>query len=181
MPERPVIRTYCPEYASVRTLVLVAVVLAAAVGAAPSLAAAVGSVTVAYVLYAVVAGVAVAALVHEGRRQRRRNPHEFVAREVVASFYEQQRPSPLEHLLHATVVAAGLAAVSLGAEPALSRQDGALLVVERLAAEEPLPAIDPANVAWGFVLVVGVVLLAEGLDRLLVGGYRELRYRLARS
>lgn len=177
MPERPVVRTYCPEYASIRTLVLVGVVLAAAVGAAPPLAAAVGLATVESVLYALAAAVGVAALAREGRRQRRRNPHEFVAREVLASFYDQHRPSPLEHVLHAAVVAAGLAAVWLGAEPALSRRDGALLVLERLAAGEPLPAIDPANVAWGFVLVAGVVLLAEGLDRLLVGGYRELRYR----
>lgn len=181
MAERTEIRTFCPEYASIRTLVLVAVVAAVAILAGPALGARVGNPAVAYALYGIAAAVAVAALVHEARRQRRRNPHEFVAREVVASFYDQQRPTPLEHLLHVTVVLAGLAAVALGAEPALSRQEGALLLVERLAAGEPLPAVDPVNVAWGFVLAAGVVLLAEGLDRLLVGGYRELRYRLARA
>lgn len=177
MPERPVIRTFCPEYASIRTLVLVGILLAAAVGAAEAVAGAAGVAAVEYSVYAVVAAVGVAAVVREWRRQRRRNPHEFVAREVVASFYDQHRPAPEAHLLHAVAVATGLAAVWLGAGPALSRREGALLILERLAAEEPLPSVDPVNVAWGVVLVVGVVLLAHGLDRLLVGAYRELRYR----
>lgn len=160
---------------------MLATALAVAVGGVGStVAAATGRRAAAFVLFGLAAGLVLATAAREWRRQRRANPHAFVARQVLASFYEQQRPSPVAHLLAVLAVVAGLLAVRNGAGPALSRREGALLVVERLAAGEPLPAIDPANVAWGVVLLVGVVLLSEGLDRLLVGGYRELRYRQER-
>lgn len=176
----PGVRTYCPEYGSIRTLLLVAVLAATTVVAAPAIETATGSVLVVYALYLVVSAVAVAALVTECQRQSATNPHEFSARQVMATFYEQQRPDPGVHLLHFVFAAAGTAAIALGFEPALSRQEGALLVVERVAAEEPLPPIDPTNVAWGIVLIVGVIFAAVGIDRLLVGAYRELRYQHSR-
>jgi hypothetical protein len=177
MAERRTVRTYSPEYGTLRTLLLVGAIATVAAGAAPTVAAAVGFASLEYALYGVAAVLAIAALLYEGRRQRANNPHEFVARNVLAQFYEQQRPSPRGHLLHLLAAVAGVAAVVLGAGPALSRQEGALLIVERLAAGEPLPAIDPVNAAWGVVFAVGVVVAAVGVDRLLVGGYREFQYR----
>lgn len=100
---------------------------------------------------------------------------------MLARFYEQQRPDPTEHLLHLAFAVVGAGAAYLGAEPALSRSEGALLIVERLSAGQPLPAIDPANVAWAVVLLVGVFFAAVGIDRLLIGGYRELRYQLLKG
>lgn len=173
------VRTYDPEYGTIRTVLLVGAVAAAAATAAPAVATAVGVPSVEFALYGVASVVVIATVLYEGRRQFETNPHGFAARDVVARYYEQQRPSPRRHLLHLGATAVGFAAVLRGAGPALSRQDGALLIVERVAAGEPLPAIDPINVAWGVVLVAGVVLAAAGLDRLLVGAYRELRYRLA--
>ena len=179
MAQRRGVRTYDPEHGTVRTLLLVGAVAAVAATAAPAVATAVGFPPAEFALYGVAAVVFVAALLYEGRRQLEPNPHEFAARDVVARYYEQRRPSPRAHLVHLVVAVVGVAAVWRGAGPALSRQEGALLILERVAAEEPLPAIDPVNVAWGLVLVVGVVLLAVGVDRLLVGVYRELKYRFA--
>lgn len=173
------VRTYDPEYGTLRTLLLVGALAAVAGTAAPAVATAVGFPPVEFALYGVAAVVVVATLLSEGRRQLETNPHEFAARDVVARYYEQQRPSSREHLVHLVVAVAGLAAVYRGAGPALSRQEGALLILERVAAEEPLPPIDPVNVAWGLVFVAGVVLAAAGVDRLLVGLYRELQYRRA--
>lgn len=173
------LRTYDPEYGTLRTLLLVGTLAAVVATAAPAVATAVGFPPVEFALYAVAAVVVIATLLYEGRRQLETNPNEFAARDVVARYYDQQRPSPREHLVHLVVTTAGLAAVLLGAGPALSRQEGALLVVERVAAEEPLPAVDPLNVAWGLVLVAGVVVAAAGVDRLLVGAYRELQFRRA--
>lgn len=179
MVRRPAVRTFCPEYGLVRTPVVVGVLAAATAVAAPAVAGAVGVALVESVLYGVAAAAGLAALAYEWLRQRRDNPHEFVARDVVAQFYEQQRPGPREHLLHLAVAVVGLAAVWRGAAPAVGRWEGALLLLERLAAGEPLPPVDPVNVAWAVVTAVGLALLAVGLDRLLVGGYRELRYHLA--
>ena len=179
MTERRV-RTYSPEYGTVRTLLLVGAAAAATAAAASDVAAAVGRPAVEYALYGVAAVVAIAAVVYEGARQSEHNPREFVARDVVARFYEQQRPDPREHLLYLLVSAAGVAAAWRGLGAARSHLDGALLVVERAAAGGPLPPVDPANAAWGAVAVAGVVLAAVGLDRLLVGLYRELRFRQER-
>ena len=173
------IRTYDPEYGTVRTVLLVGALAAAAATAAPAVATAVAFPPVEFALYGVASVVVIATVLYEGRRQLETNPHEFAARDVVARYYEQQRPTPRRHLRHVVASAVGFAAVLRGAGPALSRQEGALLIVERVAAGEPLPAIDPVNVAWGLVLVAGVVLAAVGVDHLLVGVYRELRYRLA--
>ena len=179
MAQRRGVRTYDPEHGSVRSLLLVGAVAAVAATAAPAIATAVGFPPAEFALYGVAAVGVVAALLYEGRRQLEPNPHEFAARDVVARYYEQRRPSPRAHLAHLVVAVVGVAAVWRGAGPALSRQEGALLILERVAAEEPLPAIDPVNVAWGVVVVVGVVLVAIGVDRLLVGVYRELKYRFA--
>jgi hypothetical protein len=179
MTERRV-RTFSPEYGTLRTLLLVGTLATAAAVLAPDVAAAVGLPPLEYALYGVAAVLAVAALLYEGARQRETNPREFVARDVLARFYEQQRPSPAEHLLHLLASAAGVAAAWFGAGPALSRREGALLVLERATAGEPVPSVDPTNAAWGAVVLAGVVLAAVGLDRLLVGLYRELRYRRAR-
>lgn len=173
------VRTYDPVYGTVRTVLLVGALAAAAAASAPAVATAVGVPSVELALYGVASVVVIATVLYEGQRQLESNPHEFAARDVVARYYEQQRPSPRAHLLHLVVSIVGLAAVVRGAGPALSRQEGALLIVERVAAGEPLPAIDPVNAAWGVVLVAGVVLAAAGVDRLLVGGYRELQYRRA--
>ena len=175
---RPV-RTYCPEYGLVRTLlVVVALGLGAAV-TAPAVAGAVGIDLVEGLLYGVAAAAALAAIGRETLRQRRRNPHEFVAGDVLAQFYEQQRPEPREHAVHLAVTAVGAAGTWLGAGPALGRVDGALLLLERQAAGEPLPPVDPVNVGWAIVTAVGLVVFVVGVDRLLVGGYRELRYVVA--
>lgn len=179
MAQRRGVRTYDPEHGTVRSLLLVGAVAAVAATAAPAIATAVGFPPAELALYGVAAVGVVAALLYEGRRQLEPNPHEFAARDVVARYYEQRRPTPRAHLVHLVVAVLGVAAVWRGAGPALSRQEGALLILERVAAEEPLPAIDPVNVAWGLVVVVGVVLVAIGVDRLLVGVYRELRYRFA--
>lgn len=179
MPRGREVRTYDPEYGTVRTVLLVGAFAAAVATAAPAVATAVGVPSVEFALYGVASVVVIATVLYEGRRQLESNPHSFAARDVVARYYEQQRPTPRRHLLHLVVTALGLAAVRRGGGPALSRQEGALLVVERVAAGEPLPAIDPVNVAWGLVLVAGVLLAATGVDRLLVGAYRELRYRVA--
>lgn len=177
---RSSVGTYCPEYGMIRTLLLVGVVAAGTVLAAPAIETAAGGLLTVYALYVGVSVVAVVALRRELRRQSATNPHEFSARQVLTAFYEQQRPAPSEHLLHVVFATAGAAAIAVGFEPALSRGEGALLIVERVAAEEPLPPIDPTNVAWGIVLVVGIVFAAVGIDRLLVGAYMELRYQLAR-
>lgn len=169
-------RTYDPEYGTIRTLLLVGALAAATAVAAPAVATAIRFPSVEYALYGVATVVVVATLLYEGRRQLQTNPHEFAARDVVARYYDQQRPSGREHLVHLVVALLGVAAVARGAGPALSRQEGALLILERVAAEEPLPAIDPVNVAWGVVVVAGVVLAAVGVDRFLVGVYRELQY-----
>lgn len=179
MTDRRAIRTYDPEYGTVRTLLLVGAFAAATAAAAPAVATAIGFAPVESALYGVAAVFVIAAAIYEGRRQLASNPHEFVARDVMARYYDQQRPSPRQHLLNLVIAAAGVAAAYRGAGPALSRQEGALLIVERVAAGEPLPAIDPVNAAWGVVMVAGVVVGAWGLDRFLVGTYRELRYRLA--
>lgn len=173
------VRTYNPEYGSVRTLLLVGVLAVAGAVAAPAVAGAVGVPTVEVVVYGAVALVGVAAAGYEVRRQGDRNPHEFVATDVLVQFYDQHRPSPAGHLVHFVVAAVGATAVWLGHGPALARTEGALLVLERLGAGEPLPPIDPVNVGWGLVAAAGVLLFAVGVDRLLVGTYRELRYRLA--
>lgn len=173
------VRTYDPAYGTIRTLLLVGALAAVTATASPAVATAIGFPPVEAALYGVAAVVVIATLLYEGRRQLEGNPHEFAARDVVARYYEQQRPSQRAHLVRLAVAVLGVAAVVRGAGPALSRQEGALLILERVAAEEPLPAIDPVNVAWGLVLVAGVVLAAEGVDRLLVGGYRELQYRRA--
>lgn len=180
MDKRPSVKTYCPEYGGVRTLLLVGIFVAATVVAAPAVSGAAGTRLATLPLYVLAGAVVLAALVREARRQTRSNPYEFSARTVLAAFYEQQRPEPADHLLHLAFAAIGTAAAWVGAEPALSRQEGALLIVERLSAGEPLPPIDPANVAWGVVLLVGVFFATVGIDRLLMGGYRELRYRLAK-
>lgn len=177
MVERPSVTTYCPEYGGIRTLLLVGLFVAATAVAAPAVAGAAGTRLATFPLYIGAGLVALVALVREARRQTRSNPYEFSARTVLARFYEQQRPDPSEHLLHLAFAVVGAGAAYLGADPALSRRDGALLVVERLSAGEPLPAIDPANVAWGVVLLVGVVFATVGIDRLLIGGYREVRYQ----
>ena len=179
MADRRAVRTYNPEYGTVRTLLLVGAFAAATATAAPAVATAVGLPSVESALYGLAAVFLVAAAVYEGQRQLASNPHEFAARDVLARFYDMQRPDARQHLFHLAAAAAGVAAVWRGAGPALSRREGALLLVERVAAGEPLPAIDPVNAAWGLVLLAGVVLAAVGVDRSLVGLCRELRFRLA--
>lgn len=178
MAQRRGVRTYDPEHGTVRTLLLVGALAAVTAAAAEAVAAAIGFAPAESALYGVAAVVFLAALLYEGRRQLEPNPHEFAARDVAARYYEQRRPTPRAHLVHLVVAVLGVAAVWCGFGPALSRQEGALLILERVAAEEPLPPIDPVNVAWGVVVVVGVVLVAVGVDRLLVGAYRELKYRI---
>jgi hypothetical protein len=59
--------------------------------------------------------------------------------------------------------------------------DGFLFLAERFLAEGTLVTVRPVNAALGLGFLVGVGLLARGLDRLLVGGVREAlhhRYRL---
>lgn len=176
MGESASYRTISPEYGIVRTPVLAATVVAVVAAAAPVVVDATDDADAGLALYA---AVVLAALGYELRRQLRRNPHRFVATSVLAQFYDQERPTSREHLVHVAATVAGVATVWHGAPPALDRRSGALLVLERWLADASLPSIDPVNAAWGIVLVVGVVLLAVGVDRLVVGAYRELRYRLA--
>lgn len=179
MTDQRALRTYDPEYGTVRTLLLVGAFAAATAAAAPAVATAIGFAAVESALYGVAAVFVIAAAIYEGRRQLASNPHEFLAREVMARYYDQNRPSRRQQLLYLVVSTAGATATYRGAGPALSRQEGALLIIERVAAGESLPAIDPVNVAWGLVMVAGVIVGAWGIDRLLVGIYRDVRYRIA--
>lgn len=171
-----------PLYGSVERLVwlaLLAVVVGSATAAVVETVAAVAATTDTAWLRAAVVGVVLVAAgaiaVREYHRQRTAT-RSFLAREVLLSFLDQNRPHPARHLLALLLTAAGGAGVWLASDRFLSTLDGAFYVLRTVVTAGELAAFDSANLLWGTAFLLAVAALARGVDRLLVGGHRELLY-----
>lgn len=125
--------------------------------------------------------VVIGVTVQETRRQRASNPHTFFAREVRESFLQQHRLDARRALLAVAMTAAGAAVVYRARDGFQVALDGFLFLAKRFLAEGTLVTVSPVNAALGLGFLLGVGLLARGLDRLLVGGLREALYRRHRS
>ncbi|MFB6171335.1 MAG: hypothetical protein ABEJ23_02295 [Haloarculaceae archaeon] len=123
-----------------------------------------------------VALVAVGVAAREYRRQRTAT-RSFLAREVLGSFLDQNRPGPGRHLVAIVLTAAGAAGVWRAGDRFVATLDGAFYVLRTAATTGDPAPFDPANLLWGAAFLLAVAALARGLDRLVVGGYRELLYR----
>lgn len=120
--------------------------------------------------------LAVAAAVSYVRQRRGRAP-EFGARDVLVKFLEQHRPDPARHAIHGVAALGGLVIVVVGYGRFVDALDGAIVITRRLVAGAPLGSAAITSVAWGVVFVAGLVGLAVGGDRFLVGLAREALYR----
>jgi hypothetical protein len=121
-------------------------------------------------------GLAVAAGVSY-RRQRRGRAPEFGARDVLVTFLDQHRPDPVRHAVHGVVALFGLVIVVVGYGRFVDALDGAIVIIRRLVAGVPVSSAAVTSVAWGVVFLAGLVGLAVGGDRFLVGLAREALYR----
>jgi hypothetical protein len=176
-----------PEYGTVEAavwLVLAGLVVARAsvalVETVRVVAPTVPGLPVRAVPWLLLAVIAVVVAGRELRRQRGSNPHEFLAREVRAAFLDQHRLGVRGALLALLAVGGGAVVVSRARGSFLTALDGFLFLAKRYLESGTLVAFAPRNVALGVGFLLGVGLLARGLDRLLVGGGRELvrwRYR----
>jgi hypothetical protein len=111
------------------------------------------------------------------RRQRRGRAPEFGARDVLVKFLEQHRPDPARHVVHGVAALGGLVIVAVGYGRFVAALDGAIVITRRLVAGTPPGSAALTSVAWGVVFVAGLVGLAVGGDRFLVGLAREALYR----
>lgn len=178
------IRIYAPVYGSVRTVVLFGLLVQVVERAtealvetlqtvAPSVSSAPLEFVLAAVLWVVLALVALA----EFRRQTADNPHEFLAIEVALAFLDQRRLAPRGAVLAILLTAGGIG-VSWVARPRfVATLDGGFQVLTALVETGSPGAFDMANLVWGVAFVGGVLVLAWGLDRLVIGLLREVRYR----
>lgn len=124
-------------------------------------------------LAVVVLGVAA----RELRRHRADNPHEFLAREVRSAFLAQRRPGLRQFLRSTALTVTGAAAVYRARDGFFTALDGFLFLAKRFLERGTLVEFSPVNLALGVAFLVGVGLLARGLDRLLVGLVREAQFR----
>jgi hypothetical protein len=111
------------------------------------------------------------------RRQKRGRAPEFAARDVLVKFLEQHRPDPARHAVHGVAALGGLVIVTVGYGRFVDALDGAIVVARRLVAGAPPGSAALTSVAWGVVFLAGLVGLAVGGDRFLVGLAREALYR----
>lgn len=175
-------RVRYPLYGSVERLVwlaLLMVVVGSATAAVVETVAALTSASGATWLRAAVVGCVLVAGAVVGVREYRRQrtaTRSFLAREVLLSFLDQNRPRPARHLLALLLTAVGGAGVWRASDRFLATLEGAFYVLRTAAETGDLAAFDPTNLLWGTAFVLAVAALARGLDRLVVGGYRELLY-----
>jgi len=128
--------------------------------------------------FAILLWVALAiALAVSAVRQRRGRAPEFAARDVLVKFLEQHRPDPARHAVHGAAALGGLVIVAVGYARFVDALDGAIVLARRLVAGVPLGGAALTSVAWGIVFLAGLVGLAVGGDRFLVGLAREALYR----
>lgn len=182
------VRVTLPEYGTVQVLVWLALAALVVGRASVALAETVRVVApdvpglpvraVPWLLFAVlVAAVAV----RELRRQRASNPHEFLAREVREQFLDQHRLGSRHALLALAATTIGVVAVVRARTEFLAALDGFLFLAKRYLETGTLVEFDPLNVVLGVGFLLGVGLLAWGVDRLLVGLVREALYHRHRG
>jgi len=181
--ERPSFTVSYPEYGHLEAAIAFALVALVVHRATPVLsgpfADAVGTTSTRVRLgFAVLLwlALAVAAVVSYVRQQRGRAP-EFGARDVLVEFLEQHRPDPVRHAVHGVAALGGLIIVAVGYGRFVDALDGAVVIARRLVAGDPLGSAAVTSVAWGVVVLAGLVGLAVGGDRFLVGLAREALYR----
>lgn len=143
--------------------------LAGAVGTTPARVR-LGFAVLLWVALAVAAGVSY-------HRQRRGRAPEFGARDVLVKFLEQHRPDPARHAVHGVAALGGLVVVAVGYGRFVDALDGAVVIARRLIAGASPGSAAVTSVAWGLVFLAGLVGLAVGGDRFLVGLAREALYR----
>lgn len=181
--ERPSFTVRYPEYGHLEAAIafgLVALVvdratpvlagpLAGAVGTTPARVR-LGAAVLLWLALAVAAGVSYV-------RQRRGRAPEFGARDVLVTFLEQHRPDPVRHAVHGVAALFGLVIVAVGYGRFVDALDGAIVIARRLVAGASPGSAALLSVAWGIVFLAGLVGLAVGADRFLVGLAREALYR----
>jgi hypothetical protein len=181
--ERPSFTVHYPEYGHLEAAIafglFVLVVHRATPVLAGPLAEATGATTPTVRLaFAAALWVALAiALAVSAVRQRRGRAPEFAARDVLVTFLEQHRPDPARHAVHGAAALGGLVIVAVGYGRFVDALDGAIVVLRRLVAGAPPGSAALTSVAWGVVFLAGLVGLAVGGDRFLVGLAREALYR----
>lgn len=120
--------------------------------------------------------LAVAVAVSSVRQRRGRAP-EFGARDVLVTFLEQHRPDPARHAVHGLVALLGGLIVGFGYTRFVDALDGAVIIARRLVVGAPPHSAALTSVAWGLLFLAGLVGVAVGSDRFLVGLAREALYR----
>lgn len=125
--------------------------------------------------------VLVALLLATVRGQLAANPRTFADADERESFLDEQRRDRWRYRIDAALVVVGGAATVLTWDVFVAVLVDLLsvVVVELDGATPALPGAE--EVAVSVVFLVGVAALARGLDRLLVGGVRELLYRRYRE
>lgn len=115
------------------------------------------------------------------RTQVAENPRVFDDADEREAFLDEHRPTRETYLLSgALVVVGGVAAILTWDVFVAVLEDVLSVLVVELDGDRPaLP--DAANVAFFVSFVIAVAAIARGLDRLVVGGVRELLYRRYRE
>lgn len=178
------IRVYAPAYGSVRTVVLFGLLVliveratAALVETLQTVAPAASAAPLKFALAAVLWVALALVMVAEFRRQSVDNPYEFQAREVALSFLDQRRLTPRSAGLAILLSASGITVAWLARPRFVATLDGAFHVMTALIETGSPGSFAVANLVWGTAFVAGVLALAWGLDRLLIGLVREMLYR----
>lgn len=121
------------------------------------------------------------AVLVSARRQRRGRAPEFRARDVLVKFLEQNRVDRDRYVVHAVGASLGGVVVALGYTRFVDALDGAIVIVRRVVAGDPVGSAALASIAAGVAFFGGLVLFAIGLDRFLVDLAREALYRYHRG
>jgi hypothetical protein len=181
--QRPSFTVRYPEYGHLEAAIAFALVALVVHRATPVLAGPLGSAmgtppARVRLGFAVLLWVALAvAVVVSYVRQRRGRAPELGARDVLVKFLEQHRPDPVRHAVHGLAALFGVVVVALGYGRFVDALDGGIIVVRRLVAGAPPGSAALTSVAWGLLFLAGLVGVAVGGDRFLVGLARETLYR----
>lgn len=174
-----------PGYGTIRSLLLFALLVLvvdratdAVVGTLRSVAPTVDpgllTTALAAVLWVALAWVAVG----EVTRQRRAT-FRVEGTEAAVDLLDDRRPDRRGWGLAAGAALAGAVAAVLTRKPFLAVLDAVLFAGRRLAETGSIDGFSPTNLALGAVFLGGVLAVAWGLDRLVVGLVRDLQYRRA--
>jgi len=113
-------------------------------------------------------------------RQYRANPRAFGDRDVRRAFLDDHRPAPRDHAVALAAALGGGAIVVLGRAEFYAALDGTFRVLRLLVAEGRLGSFSPVTFAAGALFLVGFGTFAYGVDRVVVGLYREALFRYYR-